>query len=437
MNTEQPTPSAASAEVIKSPGVGPTETCRPAARAAPSFRSPPSRQHRVPLMRARRPEPGTSPGKRPSGLDRYARLAVIVLLRLVIARGDTKALREVHDHRRIIWHNGELVSIAEYIYRLSETKAAREWSGRDPVVLDLALDNTIDKFSNLPDSRAPGSGRSCGSRGDGPDCRYYLRALVHRTQRISPKWYSMSRFEKDRAIARAFPSFAGRHFAWSCRDMYKRQHRLSTQFTIETENGKLTVYLPVEIPGAERAQWIRDHVGEVDPSRPCERERVQEIIDRTVARRRIVSLSVLEEEVGQFVAFEGRLPWSLEHGLSAKGLIETVALEKAANADRLRPALHTLPPARVLGLVETILTAMGNGRYHPARIAREFGLSKSCMTRFAGPNWLDGGNQALPDLFRNTAWVLARSPVFLAAADEAGVLPGVLEAIGRSGGKPC
>jgi len=366
----------------------------------------------------------------------HASLLLVALFRLIIHRSDVKAVRELNDHRRFLWHSGERVTVAEYVYRIAETKAPWEWSGRNQVVLDLAVDDTIDKFSNLPDARNKGQGRSCRARGNGPDCRYYFRALLRRLKRIfSSRFELMSEVEKDLAIARVFPKFARWQLARSCREFRRRECRHVSRFTFETENGKLTVLLPVAIKGAQRRQWVEKHVGRIDPSRPCERERVQEAIDRAVARRRIVSLNALEESVGQLAVFESQLPWSLEHGVSAKGLVETVALEKGTNIQRLRPSLQTLCPADVRRLVQTILMDMASDCYKPAGIGREFGLSKSCITRFAGPNWLEGGAEAVPDLFRNTAWVLARSPVFLAAADAAGVLPGVLEAIGRAGGK--
>ena len=53
-------------------------------------------------------------------------------------------------------------------------------------------------------------------------------------------------------------------------------------------------------------------------------------------------------------------------------------------------------------------------------LAKDFGLSKSTFSRFAGSRWLNS-KKAIPDLWLNTAHVLSTYPVFQEVAKETGV----------------
>ena len=62
------------------------------------------------------------------------------------------------------------------------------------------------------------------------------------------------------------------------------------------------------------------------------------------------------------------------------------------------------------------------------KIADSIGINRATFTRFAGCNWLRGdrkGDIPIPDLWLNTAHTLAKYPVFVKAAQAAGVLPRV------------
>jgi len=58
-------------------------------------------------------------------------------------------------------------------------------------------------------------------------------------------------------------------------------------------------------------------------------------------------------------------------------------------------------------------------------LAKKFGLSSATFSRFASIRWSEGENlrfSNVPDLWSNTAGVLAANPDFVEAAGRAGVL---------------
>ena len=75
-------------------------------------------------------------------------------------------------------------------------------------------------------------------------------------------------------------------------------------------------------------------------------------------------------------------------------------------------------------MIRRIFLDLSDDRYNEAELARRFGLSKATVSRFAGSRWLErsrDGDVAVPDLWANTAHVLARYGPFVEAAEQAGV----------------
>ena len=186
------------------------------------------------------------------------------------------------------------------------------------------------------------------------------------------------------------------------------------------EGFSVTVKLPTWITGRHRRRkWLEENVLKHDPTAIESAQRVQEIIDRTVGRRRVVPLS--NGGADRLAAAPAGLPWPLEFGLSVHGLAATVAKEKCCNIHQQRDSIRQLGRIRLGQLVHRILSALADGNYKPSEIARAFGLSKAALTRFAGPRWARSKAGSIPDLFRNLAFVLAHDPSLVEAAIAAGV----------------
>lgn len=163
----------------------------------------------------------------------------------------------------------------------------------------------------------------------------------------------------------------------------------------------------------------------MDPKRPGERDRVQAVVDRLIARRRIISLDDLGRNAKRIAPTSDAGFPSIEETISTEGLAETVAEEKADNIEYQRPAIQSLGQTRLRRLVCRIFDDLVSERYEAKNIATEFGLSKSTFSRFAGSRWNNSpeGNALgpVPDLWRNLAHILASHSTFRKAAKKAGV----------------
>ena len=98
-------------------------------------------------------------------------------------------------------------------------------------------------------------------------------------------------------------------------------------------------------------------------------------------------------------------------------LADTVAQEKIENIDELRPGIKKLGKRTIERLVLQIFSRISAGEYEAVRLAEQYGISKATFSRFAGSRWVekigDTDVVKIPDLWRNTAKILAGSRVFM------------------------
>jgi hypothetical protein len=183
--------------------------------------------------------------------------------------------------------------------------------------------------------------------------------------------------------------------------------------------------MPIEMPGSRCRAWLETNVRDVDPSRPGERERIQAAIDRLWARRKVLSLDRLSKHEKAVGADAGSGRSFVEEEMSTHGLAGFVAEEKAENIADQRPTIRALGPSRLRKLIMTVFDSLAEDRFNAERIAMDYGLSKATFSRFAGSRWAGGDDIAdggdIPDLWRNTAHVLAGHEDFVTAARQAGV----------------
>ena len=186
--------------------------------------------------------------------------------------------------------------------------------------------------------------------------------------------------------------------------------------------------------GRRCRRWLEANFPDVDPKRPGERDRLQGRVDRLLARRRVLSLDRLSRSGGQVPAHHSR-PESADD-TSVHGLAAVVAGEKAENLEAQRPSIKVLGGPTVKRLVETVFESLATNQHKAETIARTFGLSKATFSRFAGCHWRRdsgaSGESAVPDLWRNTAHILASCEEFVAVARQAGVWDRIRRVIGAA-----
>ncbi|MEX2389207.1 MAG: hypothetical protein WD534_15120 [Phycisphaeraceae bacterium] len=347
-----------------------------------------------------------------------------VLVRRVVEHADSEALSQLHC-RRICRPCPRPMTIVNYLDLLRERMVQDTRNPGSTFTADRAYDLTLDRFFRLPADRGPAHANGRG----GVDCRLYWKAfLQHRTTQ------STDPLRAEVADETALTAFVSHHFRLSWREAARQANAAVSRYAWQVNGHHLRLRMPAAMDGASRRRWLEQQVPDVDPTRPGEQHRIQQIIDRKLGRSQQLSL---EGKAGDATAVrcEAYLPWPLEHGLTVHGLADTVAAEKSARIDELRPSIRQLGEDRLRALVREIFQQLGDETYHPASVARAFGMSKAAMSRFAGLRWTGASESAaprIPDLWANTAQVLAEYRPFREAAESVGIWQEVRRTLDRT-----
>lgn len=372
------------------------------------------------------------------------RLSLTELMGRIDRFGDREALRELHDHRPVFRRDGEgQLRLVEYVDRLRESPPARKTYGCRTVVLDEAYNLTVDKFSNLPCEPAGAAPQeetlTSRSKHRGPDCRAYYRAVLARVRERMASRPAAGQLEQEAVAANELQGLVLRHFTTSCLESLRRSNPLMMRYAWPVNGGEIRVWRPLGMDGREFRRWLQANVEDPRPQRPLERERVQAIIDQRLGIRRTVPLDDGYDLVAAVPASEPPVPWSVLHDVTVHGLAEAIATEKAASLSQQRPAIRALGKTKLQRMIRSIFERCSQDGYRDETMARTFGVSTPTFSRFAGRRWSDRsddqGSLTVPDLWRNTAGVLAAHPVFVEAARDAGVWSRVEEVLSPPVGK--
>jgi hypothetical protein len=320
--------------------------------------------------------------------------------------------------------------MTDYLLGLKDRDQTFRWCGRDSVVVDQAYDLTMAKFHDIPlDSH---HGLSSGSS-DGPNCQYYYKAFHDHIAKEFQERPPTSIIDEEVRAADAFQRMVARHFYLSCLECRRRAAKLVRRYAWKVNGDQLVLWLPVEMSGSRCRAWLRNNVPDLDLSRPGERDRVQAIVDRLLARRRIFSLDELQETGPHIGVNCTAAPLTYAGEISAAGLAHAVAEEKAENIDDQRPAIRALGRDKLKDLICRIFESLAEDR-HAEQIAADFGLSKPTFSRFAGCKWTRDVSETsrMPDLWQNVAHVLVAQEDFVAVARQAGVWDRVCRAAGTT-----
>jgi hypothetical protein len=370
----------------------------------------------------------------------YATMSLGEILDRIVEDADRDALDEFHGYRRPFRTlAGSPMNFIDFLGELCESRRAAEFCTIDPLALDRAHDLTLDKFYNLPsphvDEATAAQQNRVPVKHHGPDCRYYFAACRTAFHVQAHRKRSPNPMAAETVLERLLTGHVRRHFFLSCAEAIRWARRTETRYVWQVDGHSLVLWIPREISGAQPRRWLEQHVGPVNPRRVGERDRVQSIINQLAVRRKIQSLDALGDVAAEDRGFAGAVPGDIEQAISADGLAETIATEKAENIHQRGPALQRLGKARLKEMIRVIFNDLGRNTYRPARIAREYGVSKSTLSRFAALRWRGGGNgsgrDAIPALWLNVAQILAGHAAFQRAARDAGVWPNVVAALQR------
>ncbi len=359
--------------------------------------------------------------------------SLFCLIALVCRFDPRQALEEFHGYRPVFrLRGGPSLLLVELVDALREEYATRRIAGHDPSVPDRAYDLTIDKFSNLSGTPRHGS----PVKQNGPDCRLYFGAALHHAEVWRRSHPSADALQEETAIARHLQRLVIRHFHLSCLDAKRSGDRTRTRYAWSVGGGVIYVWLPSRLPGNQRRAWLDANVDDPDPARPGEAKRVQAIVDMLLGRVSILSLGHNAHKLPADRAEDVPLRWLLEGEVTTRGLAETVAGEKVNNLEGQRKAIRALGGPNLRGLILRAFEDLSRECYRDSALANAFGLSKATFSRFAGSRWQTNSKSVVPDLWINTARVLAHHSDFVEMAREAGVWPKI-EVIVRAEDRGC
>ncbi len=343
----------------------------------------------------------------------YAALPLLGLFERIVHQDDKSALNEFHANRTPFRHNGgPPLRFIEYIdARRKQILCRKNVPARYDEAVDRACDLTLDKFYNLPLK----SGKNV--KQNGVDCRLYFEPILYIMKENSARNGKMSQIEEEIVAARLLQSLVKKHFDLSLMEALRHLDPLRTRYSWKVNGGALSVWMPTRMAGAKKRRWLEKNIDRPDPRRPGERDRVQDIINKRLRFGEIIPLEYCAQSAAE------PEPRKAAQTIPAEGLAKAVAEEKANNLGRQRPTIRNLGKRPLKRMILQIIEELSTGQYRDSTVASAFGLKKATFSRFAGSRWRRRKNGALtvPDLWRNTAQVLAHYPPFTEALLTTGI----------------
>jgi hypothetical protein len=321
----------------------------------------------------------------------------------------------------------------EYLETLKIWASDRSWPYSNAFeIADKAYDLTMDKFTNMP-SAFESCGQSRQSVGrkpkrSGPNCRYYFKAFLHRMEQEFANNPPGSKIEEEMKAAAVLQRFVRRHFLLSLLEAKRSTNEFWSRYNWQIGDNSICVWMPKFLKGKDRRTWLEKNVKDPDPVRPGERERIQRIIGGRFVNMAYIPLQDnLTQDPSDTIIDE--LMGRSQFGFS---LARFVADEKSADIENQRTSIKNLGKEKLKHLVLRIFEDLDADTFQDQQIARDFGLSKSSFSRFAGSRWNVAESSTIPDLWLNTAQVLSTQPEFREAAIEAGVWKAVQKTLKKA-----
>jgi hypothetical protein len=356
----------------------------------------------------------------------------VSLIRRIVEDSDVLAIKVFHDTRTIFFYRGKWLRFVEFLNALK-----MKWEGilnreeshmKVHEVLDSTYDLTCAKFQNFPvqhrRKNGPRDDESGDSRGfaENVDCRNHFRAFLKEMNKRRRDGKFKSEADEEEEAGKLLKGLVVWHFGRSLKDSLRHSPH-STRYELKIKGKKLYLSYPSHMKPKEFRDWLAQNAMPINPDAPMEKDRIQELIKERLGYGQNIPLD--DTSIGNKLGADyDHLPERKEGERFSDGLAASVAKEKSENLDKLRPAIRNLGKENVFNLVTRIFSDIRDGSYELSSLAREYGLSKAALSRFAGSEWFKGlehkSKEAIPDLWTNTASLLANHPPFMEAVENAG-----------------
>ena len=356
----------------------------------------------------------------PHNLD-YRSLSFMDLVTRVVQNEDRVALEEIHSRQMFYSPKRSRLRLTEYLDFLRAWAARRTWRSKPHETADKAYEVTLDKFSNIPnfytnDQSMPSSCNVHLKR-SGPDCRLYLKAFRNFITQEFTNTPPSGQLDEELRVAKALQKFIKRHFLLSLLDAERNGNPFWSRYFWDLNGHKVCLWMPRFIQGHQRRKWLQKNIPDPDLLKPGERERIQNIINHKFTHLAFVPFdeNTPNPENNRFK------PEEIDTEPFCQALPQMIAEEKTTNIKRQRRAIQKLGEPKLKALILKIFESLDIGNTPDRELAREFGLSKATFSRFAGSHWNKSDGNTIPDLWQNTAQVLAMNPDFKDVVIAAGI----------------
>lgn len=351
----------------------------------------------------------------------YAYMPLITLIVRIVRDKDIDALNELHENRDFFrFKDSRPLLMIDFLVKLKHQPASRKWCNNNQMVLEKAFDLTLAKFLNirkknsLPDSEAETSG---------PDCRYYYKAFTNHVLSAIESKKMTDELDIEFMAAKLLQNLVFRHFYLSCLECRRSEQKLIRRISYKSNGHIFYLWIPSQMTMRMFKKWSNENIDS-----NLDQHEIQERIDRYLFTGRFVSVKNLDDK-HKCQSFSSLLKGQI----SASGLAETVAEEKTDNITQQRPAIKIIGKIKLKKLVLRMFDSVANCSNDYRNILTEFGLSKATLSRFAGTRWHSKNvtnNKVVPDLWKNTAQILANHPDFTEVVKQTGLWKNVCLAAG-------
>jgi len=341
------------------------------------------------------------------------------LVRRIVKNSDKLALKVLMETRRLFYllHEPPLL-LPEFLMKLRERMASRgKYHVDDSRLAACTYDLTIDKYLNFPEPiKKSSKPQKRPLKGMRIDCRKYYRAFLQTFKKEKKRENIKSQSQEEFLAGIILQRQVWKNFWWSRKEC-ERGTPFSIRYAWKMGGVKIYLWYPSYMTAKEFKAWLMENVRDFDPKAPNERDRIQSLIDDNLRKgyhvpldeSGVVSRLRAKDEASSIDTQEGYM--------FARNLADAVAQEKVENLEKLRPAIRELGRDSVRKLIMQIFSEIEQGDYELTKMARQHGISKASLSRFAGNSWFDNIDTekpvTIPDLWKNTAGVLVLNPVFL------------------------
>jgi hypothetical protein len=248
------------------------------------------------------------------------------------------------------------------------------------------------------------------------DCRKYYGAFLKKFEETRKTGENESPSQEEYEAGRLLQKMVFGNFRRSKLDC-SRITPFSKRYEWVFGGRRIYLWYPSFVTPKEFKAWLIENFENLDPEVPNAKGHIQSRIDESFGRGYHIPFEDSGLAETSNMSAKASPITTLEEQMFGRNLAEAVAHEKAENSMNLRPAIRELGKQSIRQLVLQIFTEIEWGDYDITRTAKQYGISKATLSRFAGSTWHGkmGTDESvtIPDLWKNTAQVLAGNPNFM------------------------